>query len=533
MVVDFDLMNKGFWMPQDAGCLAEENIGYENPSRIEQKRSHQWLMDTGEPGIFSNKKQAVEAVYDRPVSAVNVSQSDTGSGFHSLTGQFSDRLFGSDLIRSVNSVEKNIPSDGSGNLNMGIKDFGNQYGIDPSVGLSISSPCLNFGGIRKVKVNQVRDSDHGIPAASIGHSYSRSANNTFSIGSDYSKNDGNITSGSTYNDGSDNTVAIGISKPDENLFSTGHVFNKGDRSFMLMGHNYGKGDESVLSIDRSFDTGNGNFVTMGQTYGKEDGNLISLGTSYSKSNESFTSMGPTYGKTEETFTTVPSFDTGNSSSFVGFHVDPEPIPSGGIINSSNPLISNQNSAQGVDSQKDLTESNPDPLVNITQKHNAKNDTVVKNKEPNPTKKTTNNFPANVKSLLSTGIFDGIPIKYCTWSRERYLQGVIKGTGYLCSCDVCKGQKALNAYEFERHAGGKSKHPNNHIFFENGKSIYGVVQELKNSPKEMLFDAIQTVTGSTINLRNFRIWKASYETATRELQRIYGKDDAAIAHLWKG
>jgi hypothetical protein len=400
-------------MPREAGCLAEENIGYENSSRIEQKRSHQWLMDTGEPGMFSNKKQAVEAVSDRPISAVNVSQWDTGLGFHPLTGQFSDRLFGSDLIRSVNSVDKNTPSVGSGNPNMGIKDFGNQYGIDPSVRLSISSSCLNFGGIRKVKVNQVRDSDHGMPAASIGHSYSMSDKNAFSIGSDYNKNGGNITSGSTYNNGSDNTVA------NENLFSTGHIFNKGDRSFLLMGHNYGRGDESesVLSINRSFDRGDGNFVTMGQTYGKDDGNLISLGTSYSKGNESFTSMGPTYGKSGQTFTTVPSSDAGNSSSFGGFHVDPEQIPSGGIINSSNPLISNQNSAQGVDSQKDLTESNPDPLVNITQKHNAKNDTVVKNIEPNPTKKTSNKFPTNVKSLLSTGIFDGIPIKYCTWSRE--------------------------------------------------------------------------------------------------------------------
>ncbi|CAJ2669401.1 unnamed protein product [Trifolium pratense] len=516
--------NKGFWMPQDASCLAEENISYEKSSRVEQKRSHQWFMDTGEPGIFNNKKQAVEAVSDRPVSAVNVSQWDTGSGFHSLTGQFSDRLFGSDLIRSVNSVDKSIPSVGSGNPNMGIKDFGDQYGIDPSVGLSISSSCLNFGGIRKVKVNQVRDSDHGMPAASIGNSCSLSDNNTFSIGSDYNKIDGNITSGLTYNNGNDNTIALGISKPDENLFSTGHIFHKGDRSFLLMGHNYGKVDESALSIDRPSDRGDGNFVTMGQTYGKDDGNLISLGTSYSKAYASITSIGPTYGKSGETFTTAPSFDAGNSSSFVGFHVDPEPIPSVGIINSSNPLISKQNLAQGVDSQKDLTESNPDPRVNITQKHNAKNDTVVKNKEPNSTKKTSNNFPVNVKSLLSTGIFDGIPIKYCTWSREKYLQGVIKGTGYLCSCDVCKGQKALNAYEFERHAGAKSKHPNNHIFFENGKSIYGVVQELKNSPQEMLFDAIQTVTGSTINLRNFRIWKASYQAATRELQRIYGKDD---------
>ena len=129
-------------------------------------------------------------------------------------------------------------------------------------------------------------------------------------------------------------------------------------------------------------------------------------------------------------------------------------------------------------------------------------------------------------------------------------------------------QALNAYEFERHAGAKTKHPNNHIYFENGKTIYAVVQELKNTPQEMLFDSIQNVTGSTINQKNFRIWKgdeslvclvvkkldrqcilalvvmlyihiydaifsfsfplsASYQAATRELQRIYGKDEVII------
>lgn len=563
-------------MPRDAGCLTNENVGYDGSSRIEPKRSHQWFMDTGEPEIFSNKKQAVEAVGDRPVSAVNVSQWDTSSGFHSVVGQFSDRLFGSDLLRSVNSVDKSMQSIGSGNLNMGRKDFGNQYGNDPSVGLSIShtigdpSQCLNFGGIRKVKVNEVRDSEHSMPAASIGHSYSRADNSTISMSSGYDKNDGNNTSGPTYNNGCDNTTAMGLSKTDDSLLAMGHFFNKGDGSFMLMGHNYGSG--SQLSMGRSFDRGDGNFITMGQSYGKEDGNLISLGTSYSKGHESFTSMGPTYGKSGENFTTVtpsydkgtdqlismgpvydklnsniastvPSFDSSNCSSFPmgqnfnkfqgsaisfgGFHVDPESNPSGGIINNSDSLIGNQNSAQGVDRQNDLTESNPDPLVNNTPKPNAKTDIVVKNKEPKPKKASTNNFPSNVKSLLSTGIFDGVAVIYCTWSRERNLKGVIKGTGYLCSCDDCKDQKALNAYEFERHAGAKTKHPNNHIFFENGKSIYAVVQELKNTPQEMLFDAIQTVTGSTINQRNFRIWKASYQAATRELRRIYGKDDVVI------
>lgn len=128
------------------------------------------------------------------------------------------------------------------------------------------------------------------------------------------------------------------------------------------------------------------------------------------------------------------------------------------------------------------------------------------------------------------------------------------------------RQTINAYEFERHAGCKTKHPNNHIFFENGKTIYAVVQELKSTPQEMLFDVIQNVTGSAVNQKNFNAWKgehicffiqdlecyipknddneykfvtlspffvwyifisASYQAATRELQRIYGKDDLVV------
>ncbi|KAE8682066.1 Detected protein of unknown function [Hibiscus syriacus] len=114
--------------------------------------------------------------------------------------------------------------------------------------------------------------------------------------------------------------------------------------------------------------------------------------------------------------------------------------------------------------------------------------------------------------------------------NKNLKGYIQGTGYMCGCNDCKFEKALNAYEFERHASCKTKHPNNHIYFDNGKTIYAVVQELKNTPQELLFDAIQTVTGSQINQKNFRIWKASYQAATRELQRIYGNDDAVVSSL---
>ncbi|OIW17280.1 hypothetical protein TanjilG_22392 [Lupinus angustifolius] len=589
-------------MQHDAGCLAEENVGYENSSRVEPKRSRQWSADTVEPEIF-NKKQAVEAVSGGTVSGVsqaNVSPWDNKTGFHSVTGQFSDHLFGSGLERGVNYVDKNLPPIRSENVNMGRKDFENQYHNDPSMSLSIShtisdpSSCLNFGGIRKVKVNQVRDSDnclpvsvgrsdHGIPAsighsdicvpASIGHSFSRTDNSSISIGVGYNKNDGNISLDPTYNNRNADIIAMGtrIGKTDENLLPMSHTFNKGDGNFTMMGHSYGKGDDSILSLSRPNDRRDGNFMSMGQSYEKEDSNLISLGTSYTKGYENFISIGPTYSEPRENFITIapsydksndhiismgptydkessniPSYDKGESSSLpmghdrslgessnISFGASRENIelsPSGGRICGYDLFMSNHNQIQALDSPKDLTESNSESLVNITPKLNTKNDSIIKNKETKTTKKaptTTNNFPSNVKSLLSTGIFDGVHVRYVSWSREKSLTGIIKGTGYLCSCDECNQSKALNAYEFEHHAGAKTKHPNNHIYFENGKTIYAVVQELKNTPQDMLFDAIQNVTGSTINQKNFDVWKASYQAATRELQRIYGEDEVFI------
>nr|GMD32835.1 uncharacterized protein LOC109187050 [Ipomoea batatas] len=81
------------------------------------------------------------------------------------------------------------------------------------------------------------------------------------------------------------------------------------------------------------------------------------------------------------------------------------------------------------------------------------------------------FPTNVKNLLSTGIFEGVPVKYVSWSRG-----------------------AVNAYEFEKHAGCDTKHRNNNIYFPSGKSLYSVVQELKVIPQnDLLFEAIQTAS----------------------------------------
>ncbi|XP_023545327.1 uncharacterized protein LOC111804766 [Cucurbita pepo subsp. pepo] len=578
--------HKSFWIPRDAGCLTDGEMNYDSSSRIEAKRGHQWFMDGSAPELFSSKKQAIETVNTRPVPGVphmNVSPWENTSSFQSVPGHFTDRLFGSEPVRTVNLVDRGITV-GNANMDMGRKEYENHFANNPSVGLSMSqsiedsSSCLNFGGIRKVKVNQVRDPDIGMPA-SLGHAYSRGDNGTISMGTTFNKNHEHaISLGHTYNSRDENAISVGPAyhKTDDSFISMGHAFSKGDENFITIGPNYSKGDNSILSMSQPFDKGDDSFISMGQSYEKAEGNIISFGASYNKGHENFISMGPTYSKAGDTFISMaPSYNKGNDDNLsMGptfdkvnsdvVHVGPKfdkadsgsvsmthnyhkgetntisfggfddengtGNPSGGIISSYDLLMANQASAQAseVSTMRDSVHPNVEVNINNVIKVDAKIDTSSKIREPRTTKKVSpNSFPSNVKSLLSTGMLDGVPVKYVSWSREKNLKGTIKGTGYLCSCDNCNHSKALNAYEFERHAGCKTKHPNNHIYFENGKTIYAVVQELKNTPQEMLFDAIHNVTGSPINQKNFRVWKASYQAATLELQRIYGKDEITM------
>uniref|UniRef100_A0A2P2KDE8 Tify domain-containing protein n=1 Tax=Rhizophora mucronata TaxID=61149 RepID=A0A2P2KDE8_RHIMU len=578
--------HKNFWMARDAGSLNDGEVGYDNSSRIEPKRGHPCFTDTSgtESELFSSKKQAIEAIDNRPVSGTshtNVFPWHNTSCFQSFSGQFTDRLFGSEAVRTVSMVDSSVPSVGGGNLNMGRKDFNDQYGGNTSMGLSMShtvqdfSGCISFGGIRKVKVNQVRDSSLEI-SASMGHSCDTGDNNTTSTARTYEKSDGDtISLGPTCSDRDENDISIGptFSKADGSFISMGHTFNKGNGNFMSMGHNYNKGNDNTSSMGQPFDKGDCNLTSMDPSYGKA-GNVISMATSFDKGHETFISMGPAFDKASENFISMgpsyckgddgsisncPTYDKvdanitsmgsvqdrgdssilsmghdykveGNTISFGGFDVEPEANPSGSLISGYNVLMSNQSLDQTseLQVQKDFSHSSANPIVNNAAKANLKTDTALKNKEAKASKKVPpNNFPSNVKSLLSTGMLDGVPVKYVSWSREKSLRGTIKGTGYLCGCMECNYSKALNAYEFERHANCKTKHPNNHIYFDNGKTIYSVVQELKNTSQVMLFDAIQNVTGSQINQKNFHIWKASYQAATRELQRIYGKDEIVM------
>ncbi|GAB4833753.1 hypothetical protein Ancab_032003 [Ancistrocladus abbreviatus] len=551
---------KNFWMSKDAGCLTNGEMAYDNSSRIEPKRAHPWFMDGAEAELLPNKKQAVEVPSNNSFSGIpnsNLSPWGNVSSFHSVTGQFTERLFDIESIRTINFDERSIPSISEGNLNAGRKAIDNTFGNDSSFGLSISHTLedprsgINYGGIRKVKVSQVRDPEN-VMSVSMGPACAAGDDITTAATQGYGKvADSMISMGLAYSRGDNNVISMGDS---DNYISMGQPYSKGDDSTLSMRNNY-KGDGDTIAAANSFCKGD-TAISIGQSFSKRDNNVISMGQPYSRGEDTILSMNQTYNKETSSSIAIGNIYKGNDStaslgqfskkgdsnclsighsfdkgdcgiiSFGGFNDDEDTNAPGRLICSYD-LLMGQTAFQRSDAvnQKDLVVSDANALTGAAQVIATGAESASKKKEEQKSTKKTppNNFPSNVRSLLSTGILDGVPVKYIAWSREE-LRGIIKGSGYLCGCQSCSFSKVINAYEFERHASCKTKHPNNHIYFDNGKTIYGIVQELRSTPQNMLFDVIQTITGSPINQKSFRLWKESFLAATRELQRIYGKDE---------
>ncbi|KAI4302384.1 hypothetical protein MLD38_038135 [Melastoma candidum] len=576
-------MSKNHWIPRDTTFVPSGEINYDNSLKSEGKRSHQWFMDAGNDGpeLFGNKRQAVEAITGEPVQgSENIFFWDNNSSFQSLPVQPADQLGGPKAMCFINLADRQVASLNSSEMCMARKFFDDQYGNELSVNLSMShsthDPSLfpNFGGIRKVRVNEVRDPDNN-SSTSVGDHYGRSENGSIPIDAVYDKaHSSSMSLGMAYHNRNDGNMSMeaGFGKIGENFMSVGHSFNKDGGNFISMGQAFDRGSESMLSLDRSFPKEDGQFITMGPPYAKREANVMSMVSSFNKDHADFISMGENLGGVGDNFISVGSsfgkvkdnlmpigrtYDKADSNamlsdaayqkgdpnalsmsqsyagmsniisfgSFLGEQVMNAPM---GMIGNYDLLLDNNNlrHASDVPVQKNVDLSRGSTVNNCST--SKVNNSVTKNKEQKTVRKpASNNFPSNVKSLLSTGMLDGVSVKYVSWSREMNLRGIISGSGYRCGCPDCNLSKSLNAYEFERHAGCKTKHPNNHIYFENGKTIYAVVQELKNTPQELLFDAIQTVTGSPINQKNYRAWKESYQAATRELQRIYGKDEIVL------
>ncbi|KAL8171182.1 hypothetical protein V2J09_022986, partial [Rumex salicifolius] len=122
------------------------------------------------------------------------------------------------------------------------------------------------------------------------------------------------------------------------------------------------------------------------------------------------------------------------------------------------------------------------------------------------------FPENAKDLLSTGIFDGVFVAYGGSSREQDKRqfAMIQGCSFLCACLVCNGKEYVSARKLEHHAGYETKHPNSGIYFASGISIFKAVETLRKTPRDELFEAICTISGSLIHEENFEKWKGNLD-----------------------
>ncbi|KAL1188931.1 hypothetical protein V5N11_029038 [Cardamine amara subsp. amara] len=513
----------------------EEGIPYSGSSTMELKRSHQWLTEPSSSQLFSNKRQMVEIAAHMNLSAWDDSL---------VPSQFTDCLSDPDNAHTSRLLGRNIS----------LIDIEEEQCSNVS---SIGLPVVH----EKVKVDQVSESANipefmlqlygqGISRSfDMGPSYNSHQDSTLSFAQTCSNIDKSFFLSRTFTSNADGCEGVGVipmgnmyDKGDGDVLSTFHPFEKEVENFVLMGQSLQKDDCNISSMSPSYNKGHENFMSRLScdkvpeyafmpelNYHKENANVLSGGQSPHTEGSEMAFMVPIQDREDQNNDQTSHEDGSKTMSFGNYQKETTVGSSVGVINSY------ENFSHDPTTAKDPPHTEAEENMSFEFRNppyaSPRVDTLLvpKSKESKTVKKgSTNTFPSNVKSLLSTGIFDGVTVKYCSWSRENNLKGVIKGTGYLCGCGSCNLNKVLNAYEFERHANCKTKHPNNHIYFENGKTIYGVVQELKNTPQEKLFDAIQSITGSDINHKNFKTWKASYQIASLELQRIYGKDAVTLA-----
>ena len=346
-------------MPKGGAHVTNGDAVFDNSSRLESKRARQWFLDFAEPDLFPSKKQAVEGSSGKLESSIPSSLAWEGSsGFQSVPSvpsQFMDRLFGSETPTPENLGDRNMPISGIDDSNVRKKIDGEQFEDDPSVGLSMSYAMedpetgISYGGLRKVKVNQVKDPDNGLHT-SIEHGIGMMEQ--------------------TYHSGNENT-----------FMSMGQPYGKEGGSVTLMGHSYDIGEANDRSMELAFGKGLDSTISMTHTYNKAENNSISFG-----------------GFQDEHVMEASTRPLSNYS-----------------------LLYEQSSAQIPEppSKKEVDVLNGNVDLRTTQTPKTKVDSAPKSKsESKPARKEApNSFPSNVRSLIATGMLDGVPVRYVSVSRE--------------------------------------------------------------------------------------------------------------------
>ncbi|KAK4800359.1 hypothetical protein SAY86_020846 [Trapa natans] len=117
-------MSQGFWMPKVSNNSNDDEMAFNCTSRLETKRSHQWLMDDPRIDLIPIRKQAVGLRNNHSfLESLNSCPSQWGiaSGFHTSLGHFGEQSF--DLASSgVNNYNgRGIPLIGARKMNVSEK----------------------------------------------------------------------------------------------------------------------------------------------------------------------------------------------------------------------------------------------------------------------------------------------------------------------------------------------------------------------------------------------------------------------------
>ncbi|RAL52383.1 hypothetical protein DM860_007240 [Cuscuta australis] len=535
-------------------------------SIVDPKRSHQWFMGGIEPDLPPNKKQDVDKTNNQTFTALmnsNISPWMNFSSLHSIPGQYSERVLDGDQIRELISYDdRNLMPISFGTRVASRKLLEDSLGSDSSFGLSIGAesledPSLNIkhGGIAEVKLSQRTDTDKFNPTTmgdtmrvnsivSPARVFSKADNTTASMRLSSNIFGGDLMSMGDMFQREDNIfISMGqlpINKINSGELVGGHSSKEKDCYFSHNQSSLNKDDSSIAMYSQTYRRGDRNITSMGQNSHERTNFAAWIGNRFGRVNGSTASLMQRSNEVDKNNMSMShTFQRGETNiiSFGGLDNNDEANVSGRLL-SSYDLLKVQSLGKRFENAREnrVGDSNVDTLADTSPSATLSDIAVSKRDEQEANKKSSpNSFPSNVRSLLSTGIFDGVPVKYIAWSREKELRGVIKGTGYLCGCQSCNFSETINAYEFERHAGCKTKHPNNHIYFVNGKTVYGIVQELRNTHQDLLFEVIQTVSGSPVNQKSFHMWKGMipiyvFSLSTNQCLCFVGSCLSSIAKL---
>lgn len=314
----------------------------------------------------------------------------------------------------------------------------------------------NFGSVSRT-FNQETGSSY--------HCYDKGSADFLSQVQHYGKEDGNIMSmNPPYN------------KAREKFIQTGPSYSEANGNFSGAGMAYGKHNDDIVSMDPTNDGVETSNVSLCLTYDREDPSILSMGN-YNKGKNKTALFGAFHEEPEtnssgrilgryDLLMSQPSPKApeavcqidAQASEILG---QPDAQASG-VLGQKNTQASEHAQASQVLAQKDTQTSEiphrkdaqasqilaqkdaqsskvPGQEVQTSEevlgqknlaKENAalpasctpnavfESNVVSKYKQTNTAKKEpSSHFPMNVKSLLSTGMFDGVPVKYVSWTRE--------------------------------------------------------------------------------------------------------------------